>query len=110
MIKDVSIADREVRLTVVFNNEISRDTRHAVEDVIYDTLVKLEGIDDAEIEVEIQEFNGSSDHSDSTSHSNSPSEPGLSVYGSGCAQKSKGESKGAESYVINHMPLRVYEM
>ena len=104
MIKDVSVVDREVRLTVVFNNKISRDTRHAVEDVIYDTLVKLEGIDDAEIEVEIHDFNESS--TDSTSHSNPPSEPGLSVYGSGGAQKSEGSSTaGSTNHHSSNPPV-----
>ena len=77
LIHDVSIDGSDVSLTVTFPEAVSRDVRHAVEDVIYDTLVALEGIDDVEMEIEVP------DHGASASASRPTSEPGLSMHGAG---------------------------
>ena len=91
MIKDVVIADGEVSLTVAFPTEISRDVRHAVEDIIYETLVGLEGISDAEIEVEVPQTEGTSTPAPNAST------PGLSTYGAGGTKTSGGESAQSDS-------------
>jgi ATP-binding protein involved in chromosome partitioning len=99
MIKDVVIEDGEVSLTVTFATEVSRDIRHSLEDAIYDAIVKIDGVDDVEIEVDIPASSESSSSS-SASTQQSNSEPGLSVYGSGGSKTSadvKTQSTSAQS-------------
>ena len=83
MVRDISIDGEEVSLTLAFPSGVERDVRHAVEDVVYDTLVQLEGVNDVEIEVEIPEV---------TSEGNQAREPGLSVYGAGGENQSASQS------------------
>lgn len=104
MVSDIVIDGSEVSLTLTFPEGVGRDTRHAVEDVVYDTLVKLEGIEDVEIEVSVPDVGAT--------RSTQPSPAGLSTYdGSGQrssdeqgeASSAKEESQGSGSSQIKHL-------
>ena len=85
-VESLRVEGDQVYLTLSFKEALSRDVRHELEDRVYDTLVALDGVDDAEIEVEVPE--GSV-----PSSSNVSAEPGLSQYGGGSALST--EASGA---------------
>ena len=74
LVRDVSVEGDEVSLTLCFPEGITRDVRHAVEDVVYDTLVQLDGVSDVEIEVDVPDVGSAKPPA-------SAPEAGLSTYG-----------------------------
>lgn len=95
IVKEIAIEGDQISLTLVFPTGISRETRHAVEDVVYNTLVELEEVNDVEIEVEVPEV---------MTTATKTNEPGLSTYGSnGRAQNapSNEETASAQSGVAS---------
>ena len=87
MVSDIEIDGSEVSLTLTFAEGVDRATRHTVEDLVYDTLVKLDEIDDVEIEVTVP--------SPGASQASSAS-PGLSTYDSS-GTRSGDEDSASES-------------
>lgn len=85
MVSDIQIDGTEISLTLTFTSEVSRDIRHAVEDVVYDTLIQMDGVEDVELEVEVPESNAQASGSATAS-------PGLSTYDSSGQQKSTAPS------------------
>lgn len=92
MVGDIDINDGDLNLSIQFPEGIDRDTRHAVEDVIYDTLVQLEGINDVEIDSEVPDMSTNKAASGSTN-----SEAGLSTYDSGGARQGSEASASANT-------------
>ena len=77
MVGDIEFDGGELSLSIKFPEGVDRDTRHAVEDVIYDTLVQLDGIDDVEIDSEVPDLNTDKVAKDAVNQ-----EAGLSTYDS----------------------------
>jgi ATP-binding protein involved in chromosome partitioning len=88
MVSDIEIDGAEITLTLTFPGDITRETRHAVEDVVYDTIIQLEGVDDVEIEVEVPNTNPAASQS---------AEPGLSKYDSGGSRANGATSTEGQS-------------
>jgi ATP-binding protein involved in chromosome partitioning len=74
-IQSISYENQEATILLKFTQTLSRQERHTLEDLVYDKLVELEGIEDVAIEVDLPQENlpGSSAAS---------SEAGLTQYGS----------------------------
>jgi ATP-binding protein involved in chromosome partitioning len=92
MVGDIEINDGDLHLSIQFPEGLDRDTRHAVEDVIYDTLVQLEGINDVEIDSEVPDMSTNKAASGSTNN-----EAGLSTYDSAGARQGSDTSSSANA-------------
>jgi ATP-binding protein involved in chromosome partitioning len=66
IVTDISFTDGEISLVLLFKEQSDRNTRHAIEDRIYDTLVVLEGVTDVSFDTKVLQ---------------KQAEPGLSVHG-----------------------------
>ena len=75
MVSNIEIDGGDLSLLITFPPGVDRDTRHAVEDVIYDSLVQLDGVDDVEIDSEVPDLNAGK-----TSSAPAVQEEGLSTY------------------------------
>ncbi len=74
IVSDIAFENEEISLTLTFKEQTDRNTRHAIEDQIYDTLITLEGIKDVAIDSKV------------ASSGSSQKEAGLSYYGHSKAQ------------------------
>ena len=87
-IQSVLYENEEATVVLKFTQSMSRQERHTLEDLIYDTLVELEGIDDVAIEVDLPE--------EGLPTSSSPqTEAGLTQYG-GEGSSEKSTTSGTE--------------